>query len=80
MVWSFWVVPLLLVVCMGGELAIVLRHVSGAGLPTRVIAPAELGLRLFSTDLGAVELASMLLLAGLIAAYHLGRPPEQRRD
>ena len=28
----------------------------------------------------AVELASMLLLAGLVGAYHLGRPMLRKRD
>jgi len=37
------------------------------------IDPAEVGKSLFSTYLIAVELASMLLLAGLVGACHLGR-------
>jgi NADH-quinone oxidoreductase subunit J len=37
------------------------------------VSPQAVGIKLFTTDLAAVELASMLLLAGLIAAFHLGR-------
>jgi NADH-quinone oxidoreductase subunit J len=37
------------------------------------IEPKQVGLVLFGPYLLAVELASMLLLAGLVAAYHLGR-------
>ncbi len=56
-----------------------------AGEPTRLpagpgISPKELSLALFGTYLPAVELASMLLLAGLIGAYHLGRREPQDRQ
>jgi NADH-quinone oxidoreductase subunit J len=35
--------------------------------------PKEVGLALFGPYLIAVELASVLLLAGLVGAYHIGR-------
>ena len=35
--------------------------------------PKQVGVALFGTYLLGVELASMLLLAGLVGAYHLGR-------
>ena len=49
------------------------------------IQPHELGSALFGPYLLGVELASMVLLAGLIGAYHLGRryrrdEMEERRD
>jgi NADH:ubiquinone oxidoreductase subunit 6 (subunit J) len=34
------------------------------------------GLKLFSRDILAVEMASLLLLAGLVAAFHLSRGSE----
>lgn len=37
------------------------------------VSPVEVGLSLFSTYLLAVELASLLLLAALVTAYHIGR-------
>jgi len=43
-----------------------------AGLGTRVVEPKEVGIALFGPYLIGVELASMLLLAGLVGAYHLG--------
>jgi NADH-quinone oxidoreductase subunit J len=67
-----WVVPIILVALLGAELARVVLHGAPGGL-ARVITPQEVGTRLFTTDLAAVELASMLLLAGLIGAFHLGR-------
>jgi NADH-quinone oxidoreductase subunit J len=40
------------------------------------IGPKALGVTLFGEYLLAVELASMLLLGGLVAAYHLGKGHE----
>ena len=37
------------------------------------VTPKEVGLSLYGPYLLAVELASMLLLSGLVGAYHLGR-------
>ena len=37
------------------------------------VSPKEVGLTLFGPYVLAVEIASMLLLAGLVGAYHLGR-------
>jgi NADH-quinone oxidoreductase subunit J len=42
------------------------------------LAPHEVAIALFGPYLLGVELASMLLLAGLVGAYHLGRPKEKR--
>jgi len=39
----------------------------------KAVEPAAVGVALFGPYLLAVELASMLLLAGLLGAYHLGR-------
>ena len=39
-----------------------------------LIGPKQVGIALFGPYVLGVELASLLLLAGLIGAYHLGRP------
>jgi NADH-quinone oxidoreductase subunit J len=47
------------------------------------VGPAEVGASLFGPYLVGVELASMLLLAGLVGAFHLGRrdrPAEHERE
>lgn len=41
------------------------------------ITPREIGIALYGPYMLAVEIASMLLLAGLVGAYHLGRPEQQ---
>jgi NADH-quinone oxidoreductase subunit J len=44
---------------------------------TQIVGPKAVGSALFGPYLLAVELASMLLLGGLVAAYHLGRHEDQ---
>ena len=39
----------------------------------RIVDPREVGIALYSSYLLGVELSSVLLLAGLVGAYHLGR-------
>jgi NADH-quinone oxidoreductase subunit J len=42
-------------------------------LSGQVVGPKTVGLELFGPYVLAVEIASMLLLAALVGAYHLGR-------
>lgn len=71
---------------LGGILAAELGYVVLAGGPAAgdaagvVVSPAEVGRRLFGTYLLGVELASLLLLAALVGAFHLARPDERSRD
>ncbi|MNE63359.1 NADH-quinone oxidoreductase subunit J [compost metagenome] len=46
---------------------------SSAGIGHTTVDAKAVGISLFGPYLMAVELASMLLLAALVAAYHLGR-------
>ena len=39
----------------------------------QIILPKQVGISLFSTYVLGVEIAGMLLLAGIVGAYHLGR-------
>ncbi|PAU63128.1 NADH-quinone oxidoreductase subunit J [Pseudomonas indica] len=71
---GMWVGPALLSLLLFGELAWVLAKGylgTPAGLET--IDAKAVGISLYGPYLLAVELASMLLLAALVAAYHLGR-------
>lgn len=60
-----------------GEITQVESAVSTAATGTGT-GPKDVGLALFSEYLLAVELASMLLLAGLVGACHLARHPRSR--
>jgi NADH-quinone oxidoreductase subunit J len=69
---GMWPGPLLLCAVLLAELVYVLAGVEQpVGL--REVGPKEVGLALYGPYLLGVELASLLLLSGLIGAYHLGR-------
>jgi NADH-quinone oxidoreductase subunit J len=72
-----WIGPLVLTIVLLAELlyALASRGTATTGL---VVDPLQIGIELFGRYAIAVELASMLLLAGLIGAYHLGRREPER--
>ena len=71
---GIWIGPSFLTVILAAEL-IYLFTVDRARLSAmELIGPKQVGTALFGPYVLGVELASMLLLAGLIGAYHLGRP------
>lgn len=70
---TMWKGPALLSLILLALLAYVLHGGSGSPQPGRVVPPKELSIALFGPYLMVVELASILLLAGLVGAYHLGR-------
>ncbi len=73
-----WVLPSILAMILIGELVYVLGIGRGEGAAAGAAAagtgPRQVGMALFGPYVLGVELASMLLLAGLVGAYHLGRP------
>jgi len=68
---GIWTGPVLLASILIIEVLYLVRA-GTAGLGTCVVEPKEVGIALFGPYLIGVELASMLLLAGLVGAYHLG--------
>jgi len=68
-----WLGPLLLTVVLAGEFGFVLAAGKSVALSGGNIPPGRVGAILFGPYVLAVELASMLLLAGLVGAYHLGK-------
>jgi len=68
-----WVGPAVLMVALAAEFIYVLSSTHGKLLEIRVIGPKQVGIALFGPYVLGVELASMLLLAGMVGAYHLGR-------
>jgi len=69
---SMWILPALLCVVLLSEIIWVLAH-DGQNLSGLVISPKDVGIELFGPYVIAVEITSMLLMAGLVGAYHLGR-------
>jgi NADH-quinone oxidoreductase subunit J len=60
------------------ELVVALRIGFSEPLEVAQVTPHQVSLALFGPYLLGVELASMLLLAGLVGAYHLGRREQER--
>jgi NADH-quinone oxidoreductase subunit J len=73
-----WIGPLVLTVLLLAELLYALAR-RGPMEGGHIVDPRQVGLSLFGPYALAVELASMLLLAGLVAAHHLARAHAARR-
>jgi NADH-quinone oxidoreductase subunit J len=76
---SMWIGPALMSSVLLAEMAWLMA--SDALQPAaRTVDARAVGIALYGPYLLAVELASMLLLAGLVGAYHIGRrDPDERR-
>src|SRR5271165_3986008 len=80
---GIWTGPVTLASILIIEVVYMARGTS-AGLGTDATGPKAVGIALFGPYMIGVELASMLLLAGLVGAYHLGlrrtEKPEIQND
>ncbi|MGA8272173.1 MAG: NADH-quinone oxidoreductase subunit J [Candidatus Sulfotelmatobacter sp.] len=80
---GIWMGPVLLATILIMEVVYLVRG-NASGMSTGAVDPKQVGIALFGPYLIGVELASMLLLAGLVGAYHLGYrksdKPEIRHD
>jgi NADH-quinone oxidoreductase subunit J len=69
-----WIGPSILVAILALELIYVFTTDKARLYSASLVGPKQVGIALLGPYVLGVELASMLLLAGLIGAYHLGRP------
>ncbi len=76
---GIWVGPIILTAILTGELIYILTLSNTSPSVISVVTPKAVGVALFGPYVLGVELASMLLLAGLIGAYHLGRREKSGR-
>ena len=67
-----WIIPSLLAAILFVDLILAMQNMPAAVAGTQLIPPKQVGISLFSTYLLAVEIAAILLMAGVIGAYHLG--------
>lgn len=74
-----WLGPVTLTIILLVELIYILGQSGGDPVATGTIEAKQVGISLFGPYLLAVELASMLLLAGVVGAYHLGRESAEDR-
>lgn len=74
---SVWIGPSILTAALLSQLvySLLTGELAAAGL--RDIGAKQVGVALYGPYLLCVELASLLLLAALVAAYHLGRTDEK---
>ena len=73
-----WAGPALVSLALLVELVYVLSRGGFPASTPEVVTPRQVGVALFGPYLLGVELASMLLLAGLVAAHHLTREDAAR--
>lgn len=74
---GMWIVPSLLALILLGEILVMIA-LGDTAVTGRIVNAKQVGIALYGPYLLAVELASMLLLAGLVGAYHLGKPMIKR--
>jgi len=72
-----WIIPSILAAVLLVNLILALKTVQPVTPGKEAILPKEVGISLFSTYLLGVEIAAILLMAGVIGAYHLGRQKKQ---
>lgn len=67
-----WIVPSILAGILLLDLILAIKNLGTLPVDKQVVLPKQVGISLFSTYLVAVEIAAILLMAGVIGAYHLG--------
>jgi NADH-quinone oxidoreductase subunit J len=76
---GIWIGPGILAAVLAAEFIYVLTHGSTGMNASGAVDPKQVGVVLYGSYFVGVELASMLLLAGLVGAYHLGwRRPSKK--
>jgi NADH-quinone oxidoreductase subunit J len=68
-----WVFPVLLAFALLALLVYAMRQLHSVNTAAVIITPKQVGVSLFTTYLIAVEISAVLLMAGIIGAYHLGK-------
>jgi NADH-quinone oxidoreductase subunit J len=74
-----WVGPSILAAILIALLIDAFDRGAGGATGIHAVGPQQVGIALFGTYVLGTELASMLLLAGLVGAYHLGRRERKER-
>ncbi len=72
--------PVLLAIALGGEMAFMFGTAGTVTQAVTTVVPKEVGKSLYTIYPVAIELAALLLLAGLVGAYHLGADRPGKED
>jgi NADH-quinone oxidoreductase subunit J len=77
---GIWIGPSILCLLLSIELIYAFTLDKPRLVAAALVSPKQVGIALLGPYVIGVELASMLLLAGLVGAYHLGRPHKHRKE
>jgi NADH-quinone oxidoreductase subunit J len=77
---GMWTGPCVLAAVLIVEVAYLLLHAGSLGQEAGLVGPKQVAIALFGPYLIGVELASMLLLGGLVGAYHLSARKQQQLE
>lgn len=69
---GMWIFPSILAAILLVNLLLALKSIEISSVDKVPIQPKQVGISLFTTYLLAVEIAAILLMAGVIGAFHLG--------
>jgi len=69
---GMWIIPSILAAVLLVNLIFAIKNIQPITTDKEAILPKQVGISLFSTYLLGVEIAAILLMAGVIGAYHLG--------
>jgi NADH-quinone oxidoreductase subunit J len=70
---SLWVGPALLSAILLAELVYIVTAIETPAAPTVAVSAKAVGLSLYGPYILGVQLCGILLMAGIVGAYHLGR-------
>jgi len=68
-----WILPSILALILMADFIYMVTINNVQEFSGQIILPKQVGISLFTTYLIGVEISAMLLLAGIVGAYHLGR-------
>ncbi len=69
---GMWVIPSILAAILLANLIFAMKGMNLNTVENDAVLPKQVGISLFTTYLLGVEIAAILLMAGVIGAYHLG--------
>lgn len=70
---GMWIIPSILAGILLIVFIYVLNVLNDKTVSPQMITPKQVGIKLFTTYLLAVEISAILLLSGIVGAYHLGK-------
>ncbi len=70
---SMWILPSILALILLIDFIVTVRTMRHATVSGQIILPKQVGISLYTTYMLGAEIAGMLLLAGIVGAYHIGR-------